>query len=140
MTSSGELADPRRSDQTADVLHRYAQAWSAGDLTAILDAYADDVVFHYFGTHDHAGTHVGRHAAVTAMAAVSAKAARTLIAITDVLVGSDDLGAILAVERLERDGAAVEIHRAFHYRVAEGRIAECWVYDQDQRLVDRFLA
>lgn len=140
MTLSGERPDARRSDQTADVLRRYAQAWSAGDLTAILDAYADDVVFHYFGTHDHAGTHVGKHAAVTAMAAVSAKAARTLLAITDVLVGSDDLGAILAVERLERDGEAVEIQRVLHYRVADGRIAECWLYDQDQRLVDRLLA
>jgi ketosteroid isomerase-like protein len=125
--------------ETSEVLHRYAEAWKAGDLVRILDAYADDVVFHYFGTHAHAGRHVGKDAAVAAMAAVSSKATRTLLEIEDVLVGDGDRGAILATERLERDGDAVEVHRALHYRVAGGRIVECWLYDQDQQLIDRML-
>ena len=127
-------------EETSGVLHGYAEAWKAGDIVRILDAYADDVVFHYFGTHENAGSHVGKDAAVAAMGAVSAKARRTLLEIEDVLVGDTDRGAILAVERLERDGDAVEIRRALHYRVAGGRIVECWLYDQDQRLIDRLLA
>lgn len=128
------------AEETSDVLHGYAEAWKAGDLAGILDGYADDVVFHYFGTHEHAGRHVGKDVAVAAMAAVSAKATRTLLEIEDVLVGGGDRGAIVARERLERDGETVEVVRALHYRVAGGRIAECWLYDQDQRLIDRLLA
>lgn len=128
------------ADETSEVLRAYAEAWQAGDLVRILDAYADDVVFHYFGTHPHAGRHVGKEAAVGAMAAVSAKATRTLLAVEDVLVGRDDLGAIVVRERLARDGEVAEVVRALHYRVAGGRITECWLYDQDQRLIDRMLA
>ena len=43
---------------TRTTLEAYAKAWEDGDLRSIFDAYADDVVFHYFGASDLAGTHV----------------------------------------------------------------------------------
>lgn len=48
-------------------LRSYAEAWRAGDLTRLLDAYDEDVVFHYFGESDLAGDHIGKSAAVSAM-------------------------------------------------------------------------
>ncbi len=45
---------------THSVLQAYADSWVAGDIDALFAAYAENAVFHYFGSSDLAGTHVGR--------------------------------------------------------------------------------
>jgi ketosteroid isomerase-like protein len=124
---------------TRATLLSYADAWRAGDITRMLDAYADDVVFHYFGETDLAGDHVGKDAAVGAMLAASTRSSRTLVEIVDVLAG-DERGAIVAIERFERDGESQDVQRVLLYRVHDGLIVECWLYDGDQRMIDRFWA
>jgi ketosteroid isomerase-like protein len=124
---------------TRTTLTQYAEAWQDGDLTRMFDAYADDVVFHYFGETDLAGDHVGKDAAVEKMIAASTRATRTLVEIIDVLAG-DSLGAIVAIERFERDGKSEEVQRVLLYRVDGERIVECWLYDADQPLIDTFWA
>ncbi len=119
------------------VLHRYAERWKAGDLEALFAFYADDVIFHYFGSSDLSGDHVGKDAALTALVTASGRAPRELVGIIDVLDG-DQRGAIVARERLTRDGESAVVDRVLLYRLADDRIAECWLYDQDQALIDRF--
>lgn len=121
---------------TLEVLRRYAESWTAGDIDALFASYADDAVFHYFGTSDLAGVHRGKSSVLTALIAASSRASRELVEIVDVLAG-DERGAIVARERLTRGEESVEIERVFLYRVEGAQIAECWLYDQDQRLVDR---
>ena len=48
--------------------------------------------------------------------------------------------AIVVRESFHRDGAMAELERTLVYTIADDRLFECWVYDQDQALVDRFLA
>jgi uncharacterized protein len=122
---------------TRSTLERYAQAWREGDVTGLLDAYADDVVFHYFGESDLAGDHIGKDAAVGAMLEASTRSTRTLVEIVDLLVG-ERLGAIVATERFQRDGASADVQRVLLYRVEADQFVECWLYDTDQRLIDRF--
>jgi hypothetical protein len=43
-------------------------------------------------------------------------------------------------DRLTRDGESHELRRVLRYRVAEDRLVECWLHDEDQRLVDRLWA
>ena len=123
---------------TRSTLELYAKAWETGDLGTIFDTYADDVVFHYFGSTDLAGTHMGA-AALAAMAQASVRSTRTLIDVVDVLDGPA-LGALVVRERFERDGDSAELQRVLLYRVVDDKIAECWLYDEDQALVDRFWA
>ena len=120
--------------ETYEVLRAYADGWLAGSPT-LFDAYADDCTFHYAGTTDLAGTHVGKDACLTAMLTASVRATRTLLEVVDVLAG-DTYGAIVVRERLERDGEAHELERVLRYRVVGGRIVECWLHDADQALVD----
>ncbi len=98
------------SAETLATLRRSAENWLTGNLEGVLGAYADDAVFHYFGDTDVAGTHTGKAAAVEAMAAVSARAARRIVEIVDVLAG-DRLGAIIAIEELTRDDEVATIRR-----------------------------
>lgn len=126
-----------RAEETLATLRSYAASWLGGDFDAVLGAYADDVVFHYFGQTDLAGAHVGKSTAVDAMAAVSARAPRRILEIIDILAG-DHFGAIIAVEELSRDGEVTTARRVFVYRVDAGQIMECWVLDEDQSEIDRF--
>lgn len=130
-------------DLTYSTLRAYADAWVAKDIERLLAFYAEDVAFHYFGSSDLAGTHVGKQASVAAMVEASSRASRELVEIIDILAG-ETLGGIVAVERLTRPDADIEprnLRRVLMYRVnAEGQIAECWVLDEDQPLVDALWA
>lgn len=117
---------PRRA------VRRYADAWAAGDLAAVIDAYDEAFVLHYFGRSSLAGTHVGRDAALAALATATTTTERELVAIDDVL-GGDGYGAIVARERLRDVG---EVRRVLLYRTVDDRLAECWLYDEDQRAID----
>lgn len=121
------------------VVRRYADAWVANDLKAIFDCYHDEVVFHYFGRSPLAGTHRGKPACLALLKQVREKTQRQLIEIKDVLAG-EQFGLIVAVERFERDGQATQLERLLRYRVRDGKLSECWIYDEDQRLVDEYWA
>ena len=119
--------------ETQQVLRDYADAWLAGDLERVLGAYHDDVVLHYMGGSPLAGTHVGKDAVLPVLGQASFRASRRLIAVEDVLVG-ETLGALLATEDLGEP--ARRVRRVLLYRVEDGRLRECWLYDEDQRFVD----
>jgi ketosteroid isomerase-like protein len=119
------------------VVKRYADAWIANDLRAIVDSYHDEVVFHYFGRSPLAGTHRGKAACLAILKQVREKTNRRLVSVRDVLVG-ELFGVIVAVERFERAGRSVEMERMLRYSVRDGKLAECWIYDEDQRLVDEY--
>jgi uncharacterized protein len=70
---------------------------------------------------------------------VREKTNRRLVSVRDVLAG-EQFDVIIAVERFERNGASVEIERVLRYGVRDGKLAECWVYDEDERLVDEHWA
>lgn len=121
------------------VVRRYADAWAANDLPAIIDCYHDEAVFHYFGRSPLAGTHRGKAACLAVLKQVGEKTNRRLVSIRDVLAG-EHFGSIVAIEQFERNGSSVKIERVLRYRVRDGKLAECWVYDEDQRLVDEYWA
>lgn len=120
--------------ETQQVLSAYAKAWMAADLDAVLAAYHDDIELHYLGQSPLAGTHAGRDAALSALGLASTRARRQLIAVEDVLVG-EALGALIAIEDLGEPPRRVR--RVLLYRVEDGKLRECWLFDEDQRFVDQ---
>jgi uncharacterized protein len=121
------------------VVKRYADAWAANDMKSIVDCYHDEVVFHYFGQNPLAGTHRGKPACLAVLKQVREKTNRKLLSIRDVLVG-EVFGVIVAVEQFQDNGRAVQLERLLRYSVRDGKLSECWIYDQDQRVVDSILA
>jgi uncharacterized protein len=130
------------ADANADtyaVVRRYADAWAANDVATVIDCYHDEIVFHYFGRSPLAGTHRGKGACLAVLKQVRERTNRKLLGIRDVLAG-ERFGVVIALERFERNGKTIEIERHLKYTVRDGKLAECWVYDEDQRLIDEFLA
>jgi hypothetical protein len=80
-----------------------------------------------------AGTHTGKDAVFAVLGQASYRASRKLIAVEDVLVG-ENFGALLAIEDLGEP--ARRVRRVLLYRVEDGKLRECWLYDEDQRFVD----
>jgi hypothetical protein len=118
---------------------RYATAWLAGDRQTMLACYHDDFTLHYFGGNPLAGVHAGKSAALAILIEFTRRTNRKLISIVDVMTGPE-LGAILVRERFARDSKTAEVERLLVYSVRDGLLHHCWVYDQDQALVDSFLA
>jgi uncharacterized protein len=124
-------------DEIFAVLRRYADLWLQGDMKGIIDCYHDEVVFHYAGRSPLAGAHRGKQACLAVLKQVGQKTNRELLSIRDVLAG-DEFGLIVAVERFGFEGDFVELERLLRYRVLDRKLSECWVYDLDQELVDRY--
>ena len=126
-------------DPVREAVARYAAAWQAGDRAGVVASYHDDFTLHYFGGHPLAGVHRGKPAALGVLAEVTRRTNRVLLGIVDVMAGPER-GAILVRERFSRDGRTAEVERLLVYSVRDGLLWQCWVYDQDQALVDSFLA
>ena len=124
-------------DTNHAVLEAYARAWEAGDAAALVGLYHDEFVLHYFGQSPLAGDHIGKAGALGALAKVQQLTNRKLVEVHDVLSGEDH-GAVLAHERWERDGKTLDVHRVLVYHIRDGKLSECWLFDEDQRAVDEF--
>ena len=118
-----------------EVARRYADAWVAGDAATLVGLYADDIVLHYFGQSPLAGDHAGKPAALAALAKVAAATKRGTPEVHDVLA-SDTHAAILAKESWMDGDTPVTVNRILLYHVRDGLLSECWIYDEDQRMVD----
>ena len=123
----------------ASVVRAYTDAWLAGDLATVLDLYHDELVLHYGGSNPLTGDHYGKDAALTALLTVQEKTQRVPVEVVDVLA-SDDHAAAWVRERWIVDGEPTELMRLLVYRVADAKLAECWLLDHDQALVDRVLS
>ncbi|GJM37174.1 MAG: hypothetical protein DHS20C19_05410 [Acidimicrobiales bacterium] len=117
------------------VTERYCTAWLEGDLETLLDCYGDDIVLHYFGANQLSGDHVGKDAAIAALVAGATITTRELLSVDDIMVG-DGTSTIVATERFTRDDESHVLTRVLRYRIEHGRFVECWLYDEDQALVD----
>ena len=120
--------------ETEAVLRDYADAWLAADLEKVLGAYHEDFVLHYMGESPLAGTHEGRDAALAILGQASFRTSRELVEVEDVLAG-DEFGALVAVENLGEPPRRVR--RVLLYRVVDGMLGECWLFDEDQRFIDQ---
>jgi len=125
-------------ERTRQAVSRYASAWLAGDRAALVACYHADFTLHYFGRNLLAGDVRGRTASLAILAEVTRRTNRKLLGIIDIMAGPER-GALLVRERFERDGNTAEFERLLVYAVRDGLLGECWVYDQDQALVDTFL-
>jgi ketosteroid isomerase-like protein len=133
-----EIENQAAIEHTRQAVSSYAAAWLAGNRPALAACYHDDFTLHYFGCNPLAGDHKGKAAALAVLAEVTRRTNRRLLAVVDIMAGPER-GALLARERFERDGKTAELERLLVYAVRDGLLAECWVYDQDQGLVDVFL-
>ena len=129
-------AQTHRMTTPGSVVRAYTEAWLAGDIATVLDLYAADIVLHYGGANPLTGDHRGKDAAVTVLLTVQEKTQRVPLEVIDVMESAEHAAAWIR-ERWVVDSDTAELMRLLTYRVADGKLAECWLFDHDQPLVDR---
>lgn len=118
------------------VARRYATAWAENDLATVVECYAPNFTLHYFGDNPFTGSHVGRDAAFEVLIDVGARAPRTLIAVDEILAGPN-AAVLVARERMTVDESEIEVRRVLRYRVDGDAFVECWLYEENQDVIDR---
>jgi uncharacterized protein len=132
------MTDQQRAAANLAVVQRYAAAWLGGDLEAVVASYHDEITLHYAGANPFAGDHVGKPAALAVLGEISRRANRKLVAVIDVMAGPER-ACVIVRERFARDGEVHDLERTLVYTIQDEKLHRCWVYDQDQALVDRLL-
>lgn len=120
------------------VIERYADAWQRREPAAFA-LYHPQFTIHWFGHNPLSGTHVGAEQVQRALAELARRTNRSLVKIVATLAGPER-GAIIARESFGAGDARIEMDRVLIFTVADGRLRECWVYDADPTLLDRFFA
>ena len=120
------------------VIERYADAWQRRDPAAFA-LYHPQFTIHWFGNNPLSGTHVGAEQVRQALTELTRRTNRTLVKIVATLAGAER-GAIIARESFGTGDARVEVDRVLIFTVADDRLRECWVYDADPALLDRYFA
>jgi len=126
----------RAGNQT--VLQRYVDAWRSGDAPGLFACYHDEFTLHYPGANPLSGRHTGKAAALAVLAQVSQRTRRRLVRIVEAVAGAER-AMIVAHERFSRDGREDELERVLVYTLQDGLLRTCWVFDQDQALIDWYL-
>jgi hypothetical protein len=120
------------------VIERYADAWQRRDPAAFA-LYHPQFTIHWFGQNPLSGTHVGAQKVQRALGELARRTNRSLVKIVATLAGPER-GAIIARESFGTGAARIEIDRVLIFTVADDLLRECWVYDADPTLLDRFFA
>ncbi|MGD9836516.1 MAG: nuclear transport factor 2 family protein [Afipia sp.] len=139
MADMNAMEDAAATERVRRVVTRYATAWAAGDFPAIRDCYHEQFTLHYAGNNPLSGVHKGRAACLAVLEEFRKRTRRKLLSVDHIMAGPDR-GAVVAHEQFSHDGTTTDVQRLLVYTVLDDQLHECWVYDQDQALVDRLLS
>jgi ketosteroid isomerase-like protein len=114
-----------------------AAFYAGGDDTASLRGrLADDIVWHVPGRSPIAGHYHGHQEVLGYFAARRAHAKATFQVLPRAILADNQWAVQLADGRLERDGQLRTWQTVGVFRIADGKIAECWLVPFDQYLFD----
>lgn len=126
------------AEAAAELVRRYFQAVRI-DHTQTARLYAPEATLHYVGRHRLGGTYRGRHE-ILELFRRSREAFRGTqqLDLHDVVAGDDHVVALLNGSA-ERDGARRRWQRVVVFHVRDGLIAEQWIHDSDQHVIEEVL-
>jgi uncharacterized protein len=113
---------------------RTADAFRSGDMAALSDLVADDVVWHVPGTHAMAGKVEGRAALLEFLGRTRAKG---FWLTEDDVWGNDRHVCALSVMGARRAGVDVQTRVVSVFEYRDGRQIERWFYPDDLAVWDR---
>ena len=124
----------------AELMRKATDALNSGDTETFLSLHADDVVLHVTGRNAYSGTTKGKGE----LASVFERQMKVLDGPpqfeTHDILGSDDHGILLGVQRATRGGKTLESKGAVIAHIRDGKFTEVWVLSEDPYAEDEFFA
>jgi ketosteroid isomerase-like protein len=122
----------------ADKLRAAFDAQTREDWPAVQEAFADDVVFHVAGSNQFSGTYRGKEEVFDLFKRRNESTGSKVGIDVHAVVADDEHAVALLAMRAEREGKRAEWKSCGMYHMRDGRIAEAWGFNEDQRTVDEF--
>ena len=113
-------------------------AFEKGDMAALNELFAPDVVWHLGGNNQLSGTHKGRDAVFAAFAkSVTLSGGTFKVELHDV-VANDEHAVALTRATASREGRSIDVGDVDVYHIKGGKVTEMWSFTADQAATDAF--
>jgi ketosteroid isomerase-like protein len=123
----------------AEIVRRFTEAQQRGDVGALMDLLADDVVWHVPGRNLLSRDYSGKVEVAGFWARVRELSGGTVQIEPIEVLGGDSYAVALVRVFAEREGRSLGGQfQAFTYRIADSKIAEFWFMVEDRYAVDAF--
>ena len=127
------------TDNAQRIRDGYA-AFNRGDIDALVDLFAEDIVWHFPGTSSLSGDHAGRDATLQTLGGYGAASGGTLRAnLVDVMANGDNVTG-WARDTATRDGRTLDVNSVVVFTFRDGKVSEARHFVDDQASLDAFLA
>ena len=122
----------------AALLRKGYEAFAKGDIAAITDMFAEDMVWHVPGNNLISGEHKGRDAVFAVFAKTMELTGGTFKIDLHDIVANDEHTVSLTRAAASRQGKQLDLRGADIYHIRNGKVTEWWSFNEDQRLDDEF--
>ena len=116
------------------------EAFNQGDVDALVDLFAEDIVWHFPGTSKLAGDHIGRDATLAAIGGYGAASGTTLQANVVDVMASDDHVTGWARDTATNATGTLDINSLVVFTLRDGKVTDALHVVDDQAALDAFLA
>ena len=121
-----------------ELFRRTYAAFTTGDMDALAEVVAEDVVWHTPGRNPLSGDYEGRDATLTSFAREFELSGGTYaVELHDVLADDDHTVALLRCTA-QRDGKTLDMNYVLVFHISGGKITEAWELWTDQGVLDDF--
>ncbi len=121
-----------------NLIRRGYQAFAKGDMAALAQIFAEDVVWHSPGRNPVSGIHKGREAVFAGFAKFFELSGGTLKLDTHAILADDEHAVALNRAMASRAGKMLDELGADVFHMRNGKITEFWSFSEDQRVEDEF--
>ena len=120
------------------LLRKGYEAFARGDIAAITDMFAADMVWHVPGNNLISGEHKGRDAVFAVFAKTMELTGGTFKIDLHDIVANDEHTVSLSRASASRQGKQLDLRGVDIYHIRNGKVTEWWSFVEDQRLDDEF--
>jgi ketosteroid isomerase-like protein len=121
-----------------DLIRKGYEAFSSGNLQALDDLFAEDILWHVGGRSSLAGDYKGRQEVYGFFGKLAEGSGGTLrLEIHDVLA-NDQHGVALVHSSGQREGRTLSDNALHVFELEDGKVKEFWGHPGDQYAVDEF--
>ncbi len=123
-----------------ELLRQNYRAASEGDVQTAVDRMADDIVWHVGGNNPLSGDYRGKEAVLGYLGRLTEETGGTLKNDPHDVLANDEHAVGLLQFSAERDGRSLRERAAHIVHVRDGKVAEVWIFWEDQSVVDQFFS
>ena len=127
------------SHPNTETIEEAYRAFSEGDVQTLMDIWTDDVTWHVAGDHPLAGDHAGKGQVAAFLGGLAEQTGGRFRVEFQHALADDEHGFSLHKSMGPDGDEELESWAVLGYRFADGKIAEIWSFDYDQRILERIL-